>query len=75
MGWEDIRSLGLIIFLCGSLLLFSVKLGQYLDPPRPDQCIRVNCDSWMQSIADKLILAGVSLALIGIVVGYLPLVR
>jgi hypothetical protein len=71
MGWEDIRSLGLIIFLCGSLLLFAVKLGQYLDPPRPDQRIRANCDLWMQSIADKLIIAGASASLVGIVVGYL----
>ena len=71
MSWDVIRSIGLIMFVCGSIVLFAVKLGQYFDPPQPDAWIRLIAESWMRSGGDGLMVAGACLALLGIAVGYL----
>lgn len=71
MSWEVIRSSGLIMFLCGSIVLFAVLLGQYFDPPKQDARIRSISDSWMWSAGDGLIIIGACVALMGFVGGYL----
>lgn len=71
MSWNVIRSIGLIMFVCGSIVLFAVKLGQHFDPPQPDAWIRLIAESWMRSGGDGLMVAGACLALLGIAVGYL----
>jgi hypothetical protein len=71
MSWDVIRSIGLIMFVCGSIVLFAVKLGQYFDPPPPDAWIRLIAESWVRSGGDGLMVAGACLALLGIAVGYL----
>ena len=71
MSWEVIRNIGLIMFVCGSIVLFAIMLGQYFDPPQPDAWIRSIAESWMWSVGDGLMVAGACLALMGFVVGYL----
>ena len=71
MSWETVRDIGFLVFVCGSLVLFAVALGGYLDPPRPDQWIRTISDQWMWSVGDGLMLAGACLAVLGMFLGYL----
>jgi hypothetical protein len=69
-----IRDMGFIIFICGSLMLFAVALGRYLEPPQADASIRIICDSWIWFVGDGLMLLGAFVALIGIFLGYLVLI-
>jgi hypothetical protein len=52
MSWELMRDIGFIMFVCGSLMLFAVTLGRYLEPPQPDAWIRYISDSWMWFVGD-----------------------
>ena len=74
MSLALIRDMGFIIFICGSLMLFAVTLGRYLDPPQSDASIRIICDSWIWFVGDGLMLLGAFVALIGIFLGYLVLI-
>ena len=74
MSWVLIRDEGVIMFICGSLMLFSVTLGCYLEPPQSDASIRIICDSWIWFVGDGLMLLGAFVALIGIFLGYLVLI-
>jgi hypothetical protein len=60
-----------MMFLCGSIVLVAVLLGQYLDPPQQDERIRSISDSWMWSAGDRLMIIGACIALMGFVGGYL----
>jgi heme/copper-type cytochrome/quinol oxidase subunit 3 len=71
MSWEVTRSIGLIMFLCGSIVLFAVLLGQYFDPSKQDVRVRSLSDWWMRSAGDGLMIIGACVALIGFVNGYL----
>jgi hypothetical protein len=71
MSWEVIRSIGLIVFLCGGIVLFAVLLGQYFDPAQPGARIRSMSESWMWSVGDWLMIAGACVALMGFVGGWL----
>ena len=42
MSLALIRDMGFIIFICGSLMLFAVALGRYLNPPPSDASIDTN---------------------------------
>jgi hypothetical protein len=66
-----IRDVGFIMFICGSLMLFTVTLGRYLDPPQSDASIRIICDSWMWFVGDGLMLVSAFVAVIAILGGYL----
>ena len=74
MSWVLIRDEGVIMFICGSLMLFAVTLGRYLDPPQSDASIRIICDSWIWFVGDGLMLLGAFVALIGTFLGYLVLI-
>ena len=74
MSWALIRDMGFIIFICGSLMLFAVALGRYLEPPQSDASIRIICDSWIWFVGDGLMLLGAFVALIGTFLGYLVLI-
>jgi len=71
MSWVLIRDEGVIMFICGSLMLFAVTLGRYLDPPQSDASIRIICDSWMWFVGDGLMLVSAFVAVIAILGGYL----
>jgi len=71
MSWEVIRSIGLIMFLCGSIVLFAVLLGQCFDPLKQDAQIRLTTDSLMWSAGDGLMIIGACVALMGFVGEYL----
>jgi hypothetical protein len=71
MSWALIRDVGFIMFICGSLMLFAVTLGRYLDPPPSDASIRIICDSWMWFVGDGLMLVSAFVAVMAIVSGYL----
>jgi hypothetical protein len=71
MSWELMRDIGFIMFVCGSLMLFAVTLGRYLEPPQPDAWIRYISDSWMWFVGDGLMLVGALCAVMGIFLGYL----
>jgi hypothetical protein len=71
MSWEDIRSIGLIMFASGGILLLAVLLGQYFDPLKQDARIRLMTESWMWSAGDGLMIIGACVALMGFVGGYL----
>ena len=71
MSWALIRDMGFIIFICGSLMLFAVTLGRYLDPPQSDASIRIICDSWMWFVGDGLMLVSAFVAVMAILGGYL----
>jgi hypothetical protein len=71
MSWEGIRSIGLIMFVSGGIVLFAVLLGQYFDPLKQDARIRSMTESWMWSAGDGLMIIGACVALIGLVGGYL----
>ena len=71
MSWVLIRDEGVIMFICGSLMLFAVTLGRYLDPPQSDASIRIICDSWMWFVGDGLMLVSAFVAVMAIVSGYL----
>jgi hypothetical protein len=68
LSWEVIRSLGLVMFVCRSIVLFAAKLG---DPPQRGAWIRPMSDSWMWSAGDGLMVSGACLALMAMIVGYL----
>ena len=74
MSWALIRDMGFIIFICGSLMLFAVALGRYLELPQSDASIRIICDSWIWFVGDRLMLVGAFFAIIGIFLGYLVLI-
>ena len=74
MSLALIRDMGFIIFICGSLMLFAVAVGRYLEPPQSDASIRIICDSWIWFVGDGLMLLGAFVALIGIFLGYLVLI-
>jgi hypothetical protein len=59
------------MFLCGSIVLFAVLLGQYFDPPKQDAWIRSISDSWMWYVGDWLMIIGACAALMGFMLGYL----
>jgi hypothetical protein len=71
MSWEVIQRIGLMMFVCGSIVLFVVLLGQYFDPTQQDARIRSISDSWMWSAGDGLMIIGACAALVGFVGGYL----
>ena len=71
MSWEVIRSIGLIMFVCGGMVLFAVLLGQYFDPLNQDGRIRLTIESLMWSAGDGLMIIGACVALMGFVGGYL----
>jgi hypothetical protein len=71
MSWEFIRSIGLIMFVSGGIVLFAVLLGQYFDPLKQDARIRLMTESWMWSAGDGLMIIGACIALMGFVGGYL----
>ena len=71
MSWVLIRDEGVIMFICGSLMLFAVTLGRYLDPPQSDASIRITCDSWMWFVGDGLMLVSAFVAVMAILGGYL----
>jgi hypothetical protein len=71
MSWVLIRDEGVIMFICGSLMLFAVTLGRYLDPPQSDASIRIICDSWMWFVGDGLMLVSAFVAVMAILGGYL----
>jgi hypothetical protein len=66
MSWEFIRTVGLLMFICGGMVVFAVMLGRFFDPPEPDAWIRIIIDSWMRSVGDGLMIIGACVALIGI---------
>ena len=59
------------MFICGSLILFAVTLGRYLEPPQSDESIRGFCDSWIWFVGDGLMLVGAFVAVMAILGGYL----
>jgi len=71
MSWVLIRDEGVIMFICGSLMLFAVTLGRHLEPPQSEASIRIICDSWIWFVGDVLMLLGAFFAVIGIFLGYL----
>ena len=71
MSCALIRDVGFIMFICGSLMLFAVALGRYLEPPQSDESIRIFCDSWIWFVGDGLMLLGAFFAVMGIFIGYL----
>jgi len=71
MSWVLIRDVDFIMFICGSLMLFAVTLGRYLDPPQSDASIRIICDSWMWFVGDGLMLVSAFVAVMAILGGYL----
>jgi hypothetical protein len=71
MSWEVIRSIGLIMFVCGGIVLFAVLLGQYFDPLKQEARIRLTTESLMWSVGDWLMMIGACVALMGFVGGYL----
>jgi len=71
ISWVLIRDVGFIMFICGSLMLFTVTLGRYLDPPQSDASIRIICDSWMWFVGDGLMLVSAFVAVMAILGGYL----
>ena len=71
MSWALSRDMGFIIFICGSLMLFAVALGRYLEPPQADASIRIICDSWIWFVGDGLMLVGAFVAVMAILGGYL----
>ena len=71
MSCALIRDVGFIMFICGSLMLFAVTLGRYLDPPQSDASIRIICDSWMWFVGDGLMLVSAFVAVMAILGGYL----
>ena len=71
MSWALIRDMGFIIFICGSLMLFAVALGRYLEPPQSDATIRIICDSWIWFVGDGLMLVSAFVAVMAILGGYL----
>ena len=71
MSWALIRDVGFVMFICGSLMLFAVTLGRYLDPPQSDASIRIICDSWIWFVGDGLMLVGAFIAVMAILGGYL----
>jgi hypothetical protein len=71
MSWVPTRDVGFIMFVCGSLMLFAVTLGRYLDPPQSDASIRIICDSWIWVVGDGLMLVGAFVAVLAILGGYL----
>ena len=71
MSWEVIRSIGLIMFVYGGVVLFTVLLNQYFDPLKQDARLRFMTESCMWSAGDGLMIIGACPALIGIVGEYL----
>ena len=71
MSWVLIRDVDFIMFICGSLMLFAVTLGRYLDPPQSDASIRIICGSWMWFVGDGLMLVSAFVAVMAILGGYL----
>ena len=71
MSWEILLSIGLIMFVCGGIVLFAVLRGQYFDPLKQNARIRLTIESLMWSAGDGLMIIGACAALVGFVGGYL----
>jgi hypothetical protein len=63
MPWEHVRDLGLIIFVCGGIVLFGLNIIGRRTPLPPDSW-------WIRNVGDAMMLGGACLAVMAMFVGY-----